>query len=97
MEYAIDVGARTASAVFSYAQPGAQASCCMGSFRTYPDGHRVIGWGYVVFDSLAMTELDAAGKDVLDITFQAGAASYRAVKVPPTFYDLGAMRLSAGT
>jgi outer membrane protein assembly factor BamB len=97
IEYSLDLGARTATLVFSFEQPSSMASCCMGSFRASPDGHRVIGWGYVLFDGLAVTELDASGDDVLDIVFAGGTASYRAVKVPPTFYDLAAMRLTAGT
>lgn len=97
VEFAVDLAAKTATPVFSYSQPESQASCCMGSFRTYPDGHRVVGWGYLLFQGRAFTELDAAGNDVLDIGLAVGNATYRAVKVPPTFYDTATLRLTAGT
>jgi hypothetical protein len=97
IEYALDFTAHTATPVFSYANPAGAASCCMGSFRPSPDGHRVIGWGYVIGDGRAVTELDGAGNDVLDIAFPPGSASYRAIKVPSNFYDLMTLRLRAGT
>ena len=69
----------------------------MGSLRRYPDGHRLIGWGYVVpSNGAAFTELDAAGNDVFDVRFATGHATYRAVKAPPTRFDINVIRATAG-
>ncbi len=96
IEYAVDVGARTAHPVFSYVVPEQQASCCMGDVRVLPDGHRVIGWGYLAGTDRAMTELDAAGHSVLDLGLGTGVASYRAVKVPTSYFDLDVLRADVG-
>jgi hypothetical protein len=55
----------------------------------------VIGWGGASPDARVVTEVDANGQDVLDISFAPIAAPYRAVKVPVTMLDLGKMRLTA--
>ena len=52
----------------------------MGSFRRSPDGHRVIGWGFMVFNGRAMTELNNAGQPVLDISLGQGNGVYRAIE-----------------
>ncbi|MGZ8766281.1 MAG: arylsulfotransferase family protein, partial [Acidimicrobiia bacterium] len=96
VEYSIDFGTNTAEPVFWYPFPSGAASCCMGSFRRYPDGHSVVGWGWVMSNPRVMTELNAAGDEVLEIAFSSGNASYRAVKVPPPRLDLNFMRQSAG-
>jgi hypothetical protein len=96
VEYAVDLTAHTAQPVFSYTQPENAGGCCMGSFRTYPDGHRVIGWGYVFGIGRTLTELDAAGNSVLDIALPPNQAAYRAVKVPPPFFNIAVLRNTAG-
>jgi hypothetical protein len=69
----------------------------MGSFRTYPDGHRLVGWGFVFGVSRTLTELDEDGERVLEISLPSGMnASYRAVKVPTSRLDLTLMRRTAG-
>lgn len=97
IEYAIDLGTHTAHPVFTYSEPQSQPSCCMGLFRLEPDGHRVIGWGLVTANGHAVTELNASGASVLDISMTPGNGSYRAVKVPPTAFDLDVLRAAAGT
>ena len=69
----------------------------MGSFRRQPDGHRVIGWGYMISNGRVMTELNNAGRSVLDISLGVGNGSYRAVKTPSSFYEVDQLRARAGT
>jgi hypothetical protein len=97
VEYHLDFATSTAEPTFSFTAQEGGASCCMGSFRRGPDGHRVIGWGYMVFNGRAMTELNPAGDAVLDISLPVGNGVYRAIKVPPTFYKLAQLRSRAGT
>jgi len=97
--YAYDVGARTATFVGQYA--GTVSSVAMGSFRVLPDGARLIGWGEGGEPTLAFTEIDSAGHDLLDFNFTDGDESYRALKVPLSQLDLtlmhNAVSLYAGT
>ena len=97
IEYSLNFDTNTAQPVFSFTAPENGPSCCIGSFRLTPDGHRVIGWGYMIFNGRAMTELDAAGDPVLDIGFAAGNASSRSIKVLPSFYKIANLRNTAGT
>ncbi len=90
VEYTIDLAAGTAAVVFQFS--GVAQSQYEGSFRRYPDGESVIGWGYVATDPRVVTEINAAGEDVLDITFGGGSPSYRAVKVPLSQLDIGVLR-----
>jgi hypothetical protein len=48
------------------------------------------------FDGRAFTELDEAGNAVFDLAFGSGYASYRAVKVPTTRFDIDVLRATAG-
>ncbi len=89
VEYAVDPQAGTAIVAFQYL--GTAQSQYEGSFRRYPDGHSVIGWGYVPSDPRVFTEVDSQGNDVLDVVL-AGAPSYRAVKVPLSYLDLAVLR-----
>ena len=96
IEYALDLVAKTAQPVFSYASPDGP-SCCMGSFRRYPDGHSVIGWGHLPASTgRVLTEVNASGQSVFDVQFATGFASYRAVKVPPPRFDINVLRATAG-
>jgi hypothetical protein len=100
VEFALDLTANTARPVFSYARADGLASCCMGNLRLRPDGHRVIGWGYIPAPAAGgpvLTELNAAGQDVLDVGLGAGNGAYRVVKVPPSFFDPDVLRRTAGT
>jgi hypothetical protein len=97
MEYAVDFTNHTAQPVFSFTAPNGLSSCCMGDHRLQPDGHRVIGYGlFFVGDGLVMTEVDAAGHDVLDLRLTPGTGVYRVTKVPPPFFDRDVLRRTAG-
>ena len=45
---------------------------------------------------LNFSEVDAAGNDVLDVGFGTGNGAYRAVKAPPTRFDVNVLRANAG-
>ncbi len=87
-------GGAAGTATVTWQYGAATSSASMGSFRTLPDGSRVIGWG--AMPSAAMTELDPQGNDVLDFRFTDGNTSYRAIKVPLSAFDLGVLRSAAG-
>jgi hypothetical protein len=89
VQYSIDFDASTASVAFQFY--GSATSNREGSFRRYPDGHSVIGWGYIATDPRVVTEVDSNGNDVLDIAF-GGTESYRAVKVPVSQLDIAVLR-----
>ena len=91
VEYSIDHDANTATPVFQYL--GSGASLYEGSFRRYADGDSVISWGYIPGDLRAVTEIDANGKNVFDLTFSGpGSQPYRAIKVPLSQLDITLMR-----
>ena len=90
VEYAIDFEASTAAVAFQFL--GIGQSQYEGSFRRYPDGESVIGWGYVPSDPRVVTEVNSSGQDVLDIAFSGGQPSYRAVKVPLSQLDIAVLR-----
>jgi len=94
MEYAIDHDAGIATPVFQFL--GTAASLYEGSFRRYDDGESVVGWGYVPTDARFLTEVDAQGNDVFDLTFSTSEVTYRAVKVPLTQLDIGLLRSTSG-
>jgi hypothetical protein len=84
-----------ATVAWQYA--GTVSSSATGSFRISPDGSRVIGWGLGGAPSLAFTEVDVNGNDLLDFSFPDGNVTYRAIKVPLSTFDLSVMRSTAGT
>jgi Arylsulfotransferase (ASST) len=96
VEYALDLGAGTAHVVWQYQAPA--NSAYLGSFRRYADGTNLIGWGaYTGSANLAFTEVDAAGHDLLDMSFVShGNWSYRAEKVPVGSFDIDVLRRTAG-
>ena len=72
-------------------------SFATGNFRRYSDGDSVICWGFDSAQNGALlTEIDSAGNDLLDISFAPQSASYRAVKAPPTRFDINVLRRTAG-
>ena len=89
IEYAIDFGTKTATVAWQYLGTG--QSKYEGSFRRYPDGRNVIGWGFVPNDPRIVTEVDDAGHDLFDVA-SSGGASYRAVKVPLGQLDVDVLR-----
>jgi hypothetical protein len=91
IEYTLDFEANTATPVFQ--SLGSGASQYEGSFRRYADGDSVIGWGYIPGDLRVLTEIDASGNNVFDISFSGpGNQSYRAVKVPLSQFDIELLR-----
>jgi hypothetical protein len=71
---------------------GSAASQFEGSFRRYADGESVIGWGSIPTDPRAITEVNADGQDVLDISFAPYAPGYRAIKVALSQLDVNLLR-----
>jgi hypothetical protein len=93
LDYVLDVTKKTAT--FSWQLLGTGQSKYEGSFRRQADGESVIGWGFVPNDARVLTEVDAKGKDVFDVSF-GGVPSYRAIKVPIAQLDATLLRASAG-
>jgi hypothetical protein len=91
--YAYSVDAGTASPVWQYL--GQATSASMGSFRILDDGSRTIGWG-VSQQPLVFSEVDESGNDLLDFSFANGEATYRAIKIPTTAFDINLLRATAG-
>jgi hypothetical protein len=89
VEYMLDFEANTAKVAFQF--QGTAQSEYEGSFRRYPDGESVVGWGYIPSDPRVVTEVNATGQDVLDIAF-GGQNSYRAIKVPLSALDIRLLR-----
>jgi Arylsulfotransferase (ASST) len=98
LELSLDHTANTAQIVWQ--AKGDEASEYMGSFRRYDDGDSVIGWGYLPNEWRVVSELDADGNDVLDISFNLdvvfNALTYRAIKVPLSQLDHDLLRATAG-
>lgn len=92
----VGAGCGTPGASVAWQYDGARYSVLMGSFRIYPDGTRLIGWGLSGAGIPAFTEVDEAGHDLLDFTFTQATWSFRAVKVPLSQFDLGVMRNATG-
>jgi hypothetical protein len=92
VEFALDFGTSRAQAVFQHA--AAFNVIATGSFRRSSDGHSVICWG-IPFSGgtgYVFTEVDAAGRDLLDVRFGPGDASYRGLKAPIGMYDVNVLR-----
>ncbi len=94
VEYVLDLGASTASVVWSFTGP--IASEATGSFRRYDDGSNVIDWGVSPLNPSNFTEVDNAGHDVLDVAFGNHDTTYRAVKLPIEAFDVETLRVTAG-
>jgi len=93
VDYHVDLAKKTAT--FSWQYLGTGQAGYEGSFRRMPDGESVIGWGYVPKDARVLTEVDAQGHDVFDVSL-GGAVSYRAIKVAKSQLDVGLLRATAG-
>lgn len=97
IEYAMDPTAGTARVSWSYT--GQASAVALGSFRRYSDGSSIIAWGIPGDPTSyagAFTEVDEAGKDLMDVRFERGDSTYRAFKVPPEAMDIDVMRATAG-
>ena len=102
VEYALDIGADTATPDWQYTQPAGLAVGATGSFRRMPDaandigsGSSIIGWGISSFPS-GFTEVDGSGKVLCDIRFSDGDVIYRAIKVDAAQVNLQLLRQTAG-
>ena len=95
-ETAEDAGANRATVAWQ--RQGPISADALGSFRILADGSRVIGWGIGGTNHPIFTEVDVEGHDLLDfdLDYLGGNASYRAIKVPLTAFDLEALRSTAG-
>jgi hypothetical protein len=91
---AVDAAAGEAVVAWEYA--GTVNSVLGGSFRVSEDGSRLVGWGRGGAPNLVFSEVSSSGADQLDFGFANGDCSYRAIKVPLSALDLGAMRATAG-
>jgi hypothetical protein len=89
-----DVGTPGTAAV-AWQRKGVANSVGMGSFRILTDGSRIIGWGEGTPDP-TFSEVDENGNELFEVRFVDGNFSYRAIKVPLTALDLGAMRRAVG-
>jgi len=95
VEYQIDIGAGTATLVWSYQSPDGQHSYATGSFRRLNGGtDNIIGWG--VKPGALFTEVDASGNVLLDVSFPNGELAYRVQKVAPADLDHDLLRATAG-
>jgi hypothetical protein len=83
-------------ATVAWQYKGLVSSLATGSFRISADGSRVIGWGIGGTPDLAFTEVDINGHDLLDLRFTDGNATYRAIKVPLSAFDLSVLRSTSG-
>jgi Arylsulfotransferase (ASST) len=90
VEYALDLDTNVATVAWQFL--GIAASLAEGSCRRYADGETVIAWGYNTMDPRVVTEVNAEGDDVLDISFTTSTSTYRAVKVPLSQLDANLLR-----
>ncbi len=99
VEYALNLTNGTATLVAQFPSPLAQSSLATGSFRRFSDGHSVAGWGITgsMGNAALLTEFDAAGNDVLDMSFASGVQSYRVLKAPLAMFDRQLLRHTAGS
>lgn len=100
VEFSLNLTTSTAQPVFQFGSPMNLKSFATGGFRRYSDGHGVVCWGVTGFNGPSpggvLSEVDAAGNDVLDLAFADGDAAYRAVKAPPTAFDINVLSATAG-
>jgi hypothetical protein len=93
VEYAINVGAGTATLGFSYANgPVAFAT---GSFRRNTAGDdNVVAWG--IRGGSGFDEVNATGGVLMTMRFPNGESEYRVVKLDPSALDVNLLRSTAG-
>jgi hypothetical protein len=86
----------TVGATLAWQYRGTKTAAGMGSFRITSDGSRIIGWGHGGVPGLIFTEVDAELHDLLDLYFTDESASYRAIKLPLSTFDISVFRNNAG-
>jgi hypothetical protein len=89
-------GGITGTAVVDWQLKGATMSSYSGSLRVASDGSRLVGWGASGVLDLVSTEVDVHGHDLVDLLSPDDIVSYRVVKVPPSTFDLSALRSASG-
>ncbi len=95
--YDVSVGPPDAGgATLAWEYKGTRSTALAGSFRIGTDGSRVIGWGKGGAPDLVFSEVDVAGRHLLDFGFGDNDSSYRAIKVPLDAFDLESLRNAAG-
>jgi hypothetical protein len=92
-EYALDLGAGSATLVWQYARPDGANSPAQGSTRRLTDGSSVVNWG--VFTD-AFVDLEPFGHLALAVQQMPQGYSYRVVKEPKASFDVAALRQNAG-
>jgi hypothetical protein len=78
LEYEIDEVSLTATLVWDYHHSPQVYAAAMGSFRTQPNGERIIGWGGIF--PLAVTELKTDNSLLREFHLPDYVTSYRAIK-----------------
>ena len=74
----VDEAARTVRLARSYQHPRPLLADAMGSTRTLPDGHVIVGWGTEPY----VSEFAPDGRLLADAHLASGSASYRAFRSP---------------
>lgn len=93
--YHINTSTKSASLVWSFQSPDGRNSAATGSFRRLDNGNdNVIGWGFM--PNTLFTEVDSAGRVLLNVTFPVGQLAYRVDKVPYAALDHQLLRKTAG-
>jgi hypothetical protein len=85
VEYEIDEVRKTVKQVWEFRHPSDVFGAFSGSVQRLPNGNTLIGWGSTV---PTVTEVDARGDVVYELTFDPGIFSYRAFRFdwPPMQY-----------
>jgi hypothetical protein len=94
VEYAIDTTAGTATLDWEYGNPDGFGSLATGSFRRYPDGSSLVGWGF--HTGSGFTEVDASGNVLFQVTFPNNEYGYRSIKIPTSAMNLTILRETVG-
>ncbi len=95
VEYHVDAAAGTAKLVWHFRSPDGRHSGATGGFRRYAGGNdNLITWGFK--PHTLFTEVDAAGRVLLDVVFPNGELPYRTIKAPVDDFDLQLLRQTAG-
>ena len=92
MELKVNVAAKQASVVWQI--QGAATGAAMGAMQTLADGVRLVTWGIILLGTpkLIMTETDATGAPIRDLTFLTNDIAYRVQKVPMSALNIDLLR-----
>jgi arylsulfotransferase ASST len=93
----LEGGTSSGTATVAWQHRGSALSAGTGSFRILPDDSRIIGWGILGGKpNIAFSVVDVNHNDMLDVYFDDGNITYRAIKVPLSTFDLDVLRSTAG-